>query len=423
VCEAKGGTGNAGGGNGGTGSGITLPPGSPPFFQCPVRALAGENGFGPTLDGVSNTGVPPNPLYAGGQGGDSGCFPFFPGLDCNPGDLGGLGGAGGSAGRPGETGTPRNATAACDPTPGVVQPVAQPTAVAAVMIPPIALPSAGSGGGGGGDHLENVGTPPSNDDQGAGGGGGGGGLRISCVGPYVQNGSQFNGIITARGAQGNTAQADGGGGGSGSGGEVWIQSFSTVTITATAVIDVTGPGRFSPVVGAIGCSNHAAGGGGAGLVQIEAAQGPTPSASFDLQPTPTATTGAVFSAPPIQAGILGQADSGFRYTGSPAPDYTGVVEVFNLGDAPGATVTITYEGAYEAVNSAPGNPVMDPATIKMAATGGGPITAATLDELDGYPFIRFRVILTCPTPPSSPNPALPSVDSIAINFSSQAACP
>jgi Bacterial Ig-like domain len=420
-CEALGGVANAGGGNGGTGSGVTPPPGSPPTFQCAIRTSQGENGYGPTIGGTLNPGTPSNILYAGGQGGDSGCFPAA-GTGCTLGDLGGLGGAGGTAGRIGEAGLPRVSTAACSPTPGVIQPIAQPSPIAPAMIPPVALQSAGSGGGGGGDHWDVTGTPPSNDDQGAGGGAGGGGLRISSIGSFSMTG----GMISARGSQGNTAQAFGGGGGSGSGGEVWIQTFSTLFVSATATIDVTGPGRFAPIVGSIGCSNQAAGGGGAGLVQLEAGQGATPTPNFNLFPTPTPTTGAVFSAPPFAfAGtITGQGRSGLRYTGSPAPDYTGAVEVFSLGNAAGATLTIRYEGALEAINSTPGNPVPDPATVKSMATGGGPITAANLDELDGYPFIEFVVDIFFPGPPgTSPSATLPSVDSITINFDTAQACP
>jgi hypothetical protein len=421
-CEANGGIGNAGGGAGGTGSGVTPPPGSPPTFQCNIRAQQGEAGYGPTIGGMPNQNSPSNIFYAGAQGGDSGCFPAA-GAGCNVGDLGGLGGAGGTAGRIGEAGLPRVSTAACTPIIGVVQPIAQPSQVPVAMLPPISLQSAGSGGGGGGDHLESTGSPPANDDQGGGAGGGGGGIRISCVGPYNQGST---GIVSARGAQGNVAQASAGCGGSGSGGEVWIQSFSSITTAPTALIDVTGPVRLFPTVGAIGCSNQAAGGGGAGLVQMEAGQGPTPVVNFNLQPPPTPTSGAVFSAPPFAyaGAITGQGRSGLRYSGVAHPDYTGVVEVFSLGNAPGATVTIRYEGALEAVNSTPQNPIYDPTTLKTMATGGGPITAANLDELDGYPFIEFIVDISFPGPPTtSPGNTLPSVDSITINLNTQQPCP
>ncbi len=135
----------------------------------------------------------------------------------------------------------------------------------------------------------------------------------------------------------------------------------------------------------------------------------------------------MFSNPPfIYAGglVTGEGRSGLRYTGVPAPDYTGAVEVFSLGNAPSATVSIHYHGALEAPNSTPQNPILDPATIKSTATGGGPITAANLDELDGYPFIEFIVDIAYAAPPLTPPSAiLPSVDSITINFGAPAPCP
>ena len=87
-------------------------------------------------------------------------------------------------------------------------------------------------------------------------------------------------------------------------------------------------------------------------------------------------------------------------------------------------LTIRYEGALEAVNSTPANPIPDPTTVKTMATGGGPITAANLDELDGYPFIEFIVDISFPGPPTTPsNATLPSVDSITINMNTQQTCP
>jgi hypothetical protein len=423
-CEALGGAANAGGGIGGTGSGVTPPPGSPSSFQCAIRALHGENGYGATIAGALNPGVPANVFHGGGQGGDSGCFPPL-GPGCTPGDLGGLGGAGGSAGRLGEAGVPRQPNPACAPSAGVVQPIAQPSGVPVAMVPPIGIASAGSGGGGGGDHLEPTGPPPLNDDQGGGGGGGGGGIHISCVGPYAQSTASAGGTISCSGAQGATAQTASGAGGSGSGGEIWIQSFATVTIAATAVMNVDGPPRFGPTLGNIGCSNQASGGGGAGLIQIEAGMGPAATPSFVIVPVPTPTTGAVFSAPPFAlAGMVsGQARSTFFHAGYGAPDYTAATELLNLGNAPGATVAIRYEGAHAAVNSTPQAPAHDPSTIKSAATGGGPITAANLDELDGYAFIRFVVDVSYPPPPTTPaNAILPSVDMITIQFSSPVDC-
>jgi hypothetical protein len=424
-CEAIGGVANGGGGIGGTGSGVTPPLGSPSNFQCSIRALNGEAGYGPTIAGTLNSGAPPNPLYAGGQGGDSGCFPNAVTTGCAVGDLGGLGGAGGTSGRVGEAGIPRQPIASCIATVNVTQPIAQPSNISIAMMPPIMVQSAGSGGGGGGDHLEAT-NPPNNDDQGGGGGGGGGGLRISSVGAFTMGTAVAAGQILSVGAQGAGAQTLGAAGGSGSGGEIWIQSFSTVTISANSIMNVDGPTRLAPTSGNIGCSSQASGGGGDGLVQIEAGQGPTPTPSFMLLPVPTPTNGAVFSAPPFQyaGGVTGQATSKFRYTGYGAPDYTSVAEVFSLGNAPNATLTIRYEGAQEAVNSTAQNPVFDPTTIKSQATGGGPITAANISELDGYAFIRFVANVSYPAPPTTPsNAILPSVDTISIFYDAALNCP
>ena len=102
--------------------------------------------------------------------------------------------------------------------------------------------------------------------------------------------------------------------------------------------------------------------------------------------------------------------------------YTSVTEVFSLGNAANATLTISYQGAQEAVNSTPQNPVFDLMTVKTMATGGGLITAANIDELDGYPFIKFVVDVSFPSPPTTPSTAiLPSVDTITINYIG--ACP
>jgi hypothetical protein len=423
-CEALGGVANAGGGAGGTGSGITPPPGSPSNFQCLIIAAHGEAGFGPTIDGQPNPAGSQNALYAGGQGGDSGCFPQGTTGGCSLGDAGGLGGAGGTAGRTGEAGLPRSNTT-CTPVP-VTQPVAQPSPVAPAMIPPIAIQSAGSGGGGGGDHLSPM-SPPVLDDQGGGGGGGGGGLRISCLGAYSQGNASIGGTILAQGAVGGNAVSLGGPGGSGSGGEIWIQSFSTVTITAASTMNVTGPPRLNGMTGNIGCSPQASGGGGAGLIQLEAGAGAPPTSGFNIIPTPTPTAGAVFSAVPFAYStttITGSARSKFFHAGYPVPDYTSVVETVSPGDQPAATLAIRYEGAYEASNSVPQSPIADSATIKAAGAGGGPITAADIDELDGYPLIRFVIDVSYPTPPVTPLSAiLPSIDAISIHLNTGANCP
>jgi hypothetical protein len=422
-CEANGGLTSSGGGQGGTGSGTTALTGQ----QCTTRALTGEPGFGPTINGQLNTGSPPNVFYAGGQGGDSGCFPFTaPTPGCAAGDIGGLGGAGGSSARVGEVGIPRQSSPACQPTLGVVQTLAQPSPVPIVMIPPIQVQSAGSGGGGGGDHLDAASPVPNADDQGAGGGGGGGGIRISCAGAYSQGSMSTPGTILATGSLGGNTQqgAFSGSGGSGGGGEVWIQTFAAVTITSTSVINVDGPPRILPSQGSIGCSNQAAGGGGDGLIQLEAAQGPVPTASFNVLPAPGGSSGAVFVGLQLAGGglITGHAESDL-FVAEPGPNYSTPTELFNLGNAQGATLTIRYEGYQEAVNSSPQVPVIDAATFKSMATGGGPITAANIDELDGYRFIRFVADVSFPAPPATlPTAILPSVDRITISYTTSI-CP
>ncbi len=407
TCVAKGGVGNAGAGDGGDGS-----PGA-----CNARATSGENGYGPRLlTGASNTGTPGNAFYAGGPGGRGGCFPVVAG--CTAGDIGGLGGAGGTAGTAGEDGRPRANSAICGTVSPVIPPVAIASAVPAIMVPPINTPSAGSGGGGGGDHLETTGTIPQTDDQGGGGGGGGGGIRISCVGSYTQGAGS---LIRCSGVQGALGSTLSGAGGSGSGGEIWIQSFSTVTIAATATMNIDGPGRVGAGINQQGCSNQASGGGGKGLLQIEAASGPIPT-GFLVVPA----TGGVISTPTFQYanGVNGDALSNFFYTGYGAPDFTSVVETFSVGNAPNAALQISYEGAFEAVNSTPQNRIFDSGTIKSTATGGGPILAASINELDGYPFIRFRVHVSYPAPPATPsNATLPSVNDITINYDTAPNCP
>ncbi len=406
-CIAKGGVGNAGAGDGGDGS-----PGA-----CAVRAVAGESGYGPRL-ATGAPGLPgaANLLYAGGAGGRSGCFPVISG--CSAGDLGGIGGAGGTAGTTGESGRPRANTTLCGLVSPITPPVSAASPVSPLMVPPIAEPSAGSGGGGGGDHIDGAGASVQTDDQGGGGGGGGGSIRITCVGSYTQGaGSQ----IRCAGAPGAIGAVLSGAGGSGSGGEIWIQAFATVSIATTATMNVDGPARVGAVVNQQGCSNQAAGGGGKGLIQIEAGSGAVPT-GFTIVPP----SGAVLSTPsfPYANAVSGDAISKFRYSGPGAPDYTSVVESSSLGNAPGATLQISYEGAFEAVNSTPQNPAPDLATLKVTATGGGPILAANISELDGYPLIRFRVRVTFPPPPTtSPSAILPSVNDITINYDTAPGCP
>jgi len=393
----RGGRGNAGGGDGGRGS-----------QSGAIRTEAGEAGFGARVSGTANPGpAGSNAFYGGGAGGDAG---FFPGA---AGEFGGLGGAGGSAGTTGTAGSPRNTTPAypnCTVNTTGIQAIAQATGIPPVFVSPISEQSAGSGGAGGGDHLDNALTAPQADDQGGGGGGGGGSLRISCVGNYAQ-GASGAGIITANGAVGGAGSTNAGSGGSGSGGQVWVQAFSSITVSSASTISVDGPLRLSTT----GCAAGAAGDGGEGLIQFEAGVG-TPSTTFTRSP------GAVFTtAPfPFSAGVTGTVTSTFFDTTYGAPDFTSVAESKTQGNAAGATLLIAYEGAPEST-ATPGTPDV---TLVKSTQGGQPITAATLDALDGYRFIRFKITITYPAPPATPASAtLPSVQDITINYNIAPTCP
>ncbi len=390
------GRGNAGAGDGGRGS-----PGAG------VRSAAGEGGFGARVSGTSNPGpVGANTFFGGGAGGDSGFFP--PQV---AGELGGLGGAGGSAGTAGGAGSPRLTTPAypnCTVNATATQVIAQGTGIPPVFVQPISQQSGGSGGGGGGDHLDDALAAPGADDQGGGGGGGGGSLRISCVGNYTQGAS---GIITANGTVGGAGSTNAGSGGSGSGGQVWIQAFSSITLATTSVVSIDGPLRLATT----GCAAGAGGDGGEGLCQFEAGVG-TPSTTF------VKTPGAPYiTAPfPFSSGVTGTVTSTFFDTTYGAPDFTGAVESKTQGNAAGAVLVIAYEGAPEST-STPGTPDV---TLIKSLQAGSPITAATLDALDGYRFIRFKVTITYPAPPATPaNAILPSVEDITISYNIAPTCP
>jgi hypothetical protein len=407
-----GGAANAGGGGGGTASAADQNPS--PTNYCPtvstLHTYFGTAGAGPSVDGAPNTD-PQHPQFAGGAGGRSGFFP-----QSFAGEQGGYGGAGGSAATAGAPGTPRIATA-CAPASIPICPttspggnglplgLAQPSVVSAHFIPPITVPTAGSGGGGGGDKLE-TGVPPANDEQGGGGGGGGGAIRLTVIGAAAFGPSAS---LTANGAVGATGATLAGHGGSGSGGQIWIQSFGALTIPTTAAFSVLGPARFGGTT-TPGCSLQAAGGGGQGLVQIE-------SVGVVAAPTNVSAGAVVQSTPlPFGPGFSGlEALSAFYDSGKFAPDWTGAVESFAVGPLVGSTLTIRYEGAHQAVDgSGP-----DLATLRTTVDGqpgGAPITAAGLDALDGYRYVRFRVMADVPQSLGAAATDLPQVFGVTLNF-------
>ncbi|MAG55964.1 MAG: hypothetical protein CMJ83_06715 [Planctomycetes bacterium] len=388
----RGGNANCGAGGGGRASqeGFT------------VRTEAGESGFGPTVNGAPNPGpFAANPSFGGGQGGDGG-FRFPSGGVV--GELGGLGGAGGSAWATGGNGQPFTVPLmGCTPFTPAAQNIATATPVPPIMIFPITIASAGSGGGGGGDRQEVAG--PTSDDQGGGGGGGGGGFRCSAIGNVdVQAGAilQFNG---ANGGNGNTFF--GGGGAGGSGGEIWLQSFSDVLISAGAQLQVTNG------AGTNLCGDHASGPGGNGLYQFEDADGMINTNFLGGQAGGMNVNVELF---PFSTTVSGIATSVFFDTAYGDPDYdpTSVVETIDFGanPAPGSSVVIEYQGAFESLTG--GQPDLNNLSAFVVGTD--------LNMLDGYRYIRFRVTISYDAPNAAgtgttPANTLPTVSDIRFEYS------
>jgi hypothetical protein len=396
-----GGVANAGGGNGGRGS----------QQSYGTRTVAGETGFGPTLNGLPNTGpFGSNDLFGGGEGGDGGCR-FVLGGCGSPGELGGIGGAGGSAWAEGGDGRPLTPqTLGCMPVANLIQSISMATPIPPAMIFPISLASAGSGGGGGGDRFENnvQGVPdPTLDDQGGGAGGGGGGIRISAVNNVnINSGAalRFNG---ARGAAGS--QFFGGGGGGGSGGEIWLESFSDVVINASALMFV------SPGAAGTTCGDGNSGPGGAGLYQFEDSNGVI---NTNFIPAGGGTGGANINVVqfPFSTTITGIATSIFVDSGYGDPDYdpASVIQVIDLGanTAPGAMVVIEYQGAFETLSGS------QPDLTNLSPWVTGP----NLDQIDGYRYSRFRVTISYDSPNAQGTGTtlandLPTVDRVSYQYS------
>lgn len=387
-----GGTGGPGAGEGGRAS-----------QSGAVRTDRGEGGYGAPELGVQNVGpAGANPNFGGGGGGKSNFRNPGAGV---PGDLGGLGGAGGSAFQPGGNGGPTSTLlTGCtpfvptSPLPGYV--AAPSSGQPSAFTTPITTQSGGSGGGGGGDRWEVAGV--TQDDQGGGGGGGGGGVRISAVGDITVGAT---GIIAMNGASGSAGSSFfGGAGGGGSGGEIWLQSFSQIIVANSANMTVNAGGAAST------CGDQSSGVGGRGVYQFEDSDGIV-NTSFIGGSTANGNISAVTF--PFSANVSGTAVSNFFDLGYGSPDVTGITTNFSIGNAPGAVVTITFQGAFEALSGGGA----DPATLSA------PVTAANFNLLDGYRFIRFTATiaystaaLLLPVPPT-----LPSVSLISIAFNTP--CP
>ena len=386
LSVVQGGTGGVGAGAGGRAS----------WAGFTVRTEQGEAGEGPPIAGLPNLGG--NDFFGGGSGGDGG-FRFPSGGVI--GELGGLGGAGGSAFDVGENGEPHSTLlAGCTPLTPLVQSISLAAPMPPVFVAPITVASAGSGGGGGGDRHEVSG--PTSDDQGGGGGGGGGGIRMSCRGELTLGGGALIDLDGANGGQGNTFF--GGGGGGGSGGQLWLQSFGDITISSLATLGVVAGSGTNL------CGDHAGGAGGDGLIQLEDQDGII-NTSFLGTPAGNIVT-ETFA---YSTQVTGVATSTFFDTGYGTPDFavTPGGEVFDLGSEPGGTVTIRYQGAHEAVSG--GGPDLATLTAEF--------DAASIDQLDGFRYVRFIATLGYDVPAMGlPMGTLPSVQSIQISYSTPTGC-
>jgi hypothetical protein len=235
------------------------------------------------------------------------------------------------------------------------------------------------------------------DDTAGAGGGGGGGVRISSVGNITFN---TGAIIQMNGGGGGPASAVSGGGGGGSGGMIWLQSFATITLNGGVTFSATpGSGNLSGADG---------GNGGGGLIQIEDQDGAVSTASVVFNPA-----NPFIQVFPFSVSINGVATSVFFDTGTGNPNFGTPTEVVNTGA--NGSVSIVYRGAFEALSG--GSP--DPATI-FPPVGTPGLTAAQIDQIDGFRYIRFEITLSFPPPPASNlMTALPFVDMITIPFSFQ----
>jgi hypothetical protein len=384
-----GGIGGPGGGRGGDAS-----------QEGSLRTQRGEAGFGPSVNGQPDPGTIPNETYGGGEGGDGGFFP--PQV---PGELGGLGGAGGSAWDSGGAGQPLDNFTGCAPM-SPPQPIAQPTGATLPFTGPVSELGAGSGGGGGGDHHD-FGGPPG-DDQGGSGGGAGGGIRISAVGPITLGSGA---VVEAAGAKGGNGSLFAGGAGGGSGGMIWLQTFDQLGIDNAAFLLVAGGVETQP------CTRFHGGRGGFGLIQLEDVDGLV-NPGFGTTPPPMGSNVFILDFP-FDTQVVSQVQSVFFDTGYGNPDYTGATlatdPAVSLGNVPGGSVEILYQGAHESLSS-PGTP--DLATLSPLVSG------AVIDQLDGYRYVRFQITVSYASPPASTlNDVFPAVQEISIAYATPLGCP
>jgi len=142
-----------------------------------------------------------------------------------------------------------------------------------------------------------------------------------------------------------------------------------------------------------------------------------------LEPVVTGPANNIAVLPfPFASSIAGTATSLFRDTGYGAPEYLNADpgdEQFTLGTAPGAGVTITYQGAPEDLLNL-GTPSTDASAYSPWVSG------SALDSISGFRFIRFRVCLEFAPPPYAQpisSFVFPAVQGIQIDFRTPLSCP
>jgi hypothetical protein len=152
------------------------------------------------------------------------------------------------------------------------------------------------------------------------------------------------------------------------------------------------------------CGNFGAGRGGSGLYQLEDLDG-----IVNTNFTGAPVSGGGIVALPFGAGGPGHGTGVTPFFDSMVaiPDYQAPAIVSSLGDIPGATVEVRFQGAYPLPGGGP-----DLATLST------PVAASAIDQLDGYRYVRVLLTLGVPVIPLPPPGAVyPAVHSVTLNLS------
>jgi hypothetical protein len=223
----------------------------------------------------------------------------------------------------------------------------------------------------------------------------------------------------------------------------WFQTFGNINIDPTSTIRVNGGACPTGPTGALldyRCSS-APGLGGHGLFQFEDNDGNVPINFIGVAAQAASFCGTNQQNPPTPAGhpaLLGPAEnicallfpfstniqnaavSTFFDSGYGAPEYLDADagdEQFTLGNVPGGSVLIEYQGAPEDFNN-PGTPSPDPGTYSPWVAGNA------RSSLTGFRFIRFRATVSYDPPPASTaSNTFPAVQQVRIDYLAPIGCP